>query len=239
MEISSSKSPEFYRNLHSKNLEKAYKWLRGEDISIVRIPESSLEEHFKTKWNGDDQAYTGTIWAWRGFGELKNLTRIDMGNHSGYVVDTSDLIIGKTDDEFMFHMINTCWGVVVDFEDKNGENLRLAYHMTGSTQTKDVSLIELTKEISREANPRRIFIFYKSSEYSGQKEDVISKFKTIFPQGIDLTFHDIDENGELGGLDVAVRGGMAEGYLNCGYWDDETGDALVKRENSGSWRLNL
>jgi len=227
---------EFYRDLQTENVRKALGWHEGTRITKIFIPEADLESHFEAVWGEDGEEYRQAIERWRGDGPLTDLAVLTFeatGDRS-YVVDTSDLVIGKPGDEFFFYMVATCWAVVADIDAGDKGELRVAFHLPGITVNKDFSLGELVKVLGEKARLTKLTIFYNSKKNDTAPE---SKVKHILPEGLSTKYVDMNELDTAGVHDLFIRGGRATQFYNHGVFDEETETARVWRLRSGEWKV--
>lgn len=230
-----SKPPEFYEKLHEEAVLKAIEWQEnGGNIRPVTIQETGLEDYFEKNWGNDDNNYRAEIHKWRGDGPLTVLTRIshETTKDFSYVVDTSDFVIGKPEDEFFFVQVGTCWGVLVDIE-VDGSKRRVAYHMPGITESKDVSMKEMLKQLSKIGDVGSINIFYGGREYP---EEEIQQVRESL-DGKSLNFMNLDEKVPWGARDIMVKGESAKQYFNRGVYSDMDEEPRVERVYAGEWAL--
>lgn len=208
----------------------------GENVTTVKIEEPDLESHFERNWDGDDQQYRKQIEEWRGEGELTNLTRFNLGETGthAYIADTSDLIIGQRDDEFMFYEVGMCWGVVLDFDTKGGVEMRMAYHMPGNIPDKEISLDELVKATQVVGDVKRVSVFYNQSLY---KPKIIQNIEARMSKIVPIKFFDMDSFGVGGGPDIIIRGELAKQYTVVGYFNKETDESHEDRVHVGDWTV--
>jgi hypothetical protein len=238
-----SRPPEFYKNLHEDKILMALGWLAdNRDVAVIRIMEPDLETHIEKNWGKNDEAYRAEKEKWRGWGRLKNLTRIETktGDHA-YVVDTNDLIIDKPSDEFLFFQLGSCWGVNVDIEYEN-EPKRVAFHMGGNTPDKKVSMEELVKSLKDiGASVSTINVFYSRANYGTSSEKNIADdafLGEINVVDVPVKFFDLESMFPWGAYDVIVKEGEAKQFHNKGLEPDwEKEEFRVERAFDGTWQL--
>lgn len=228
---------EFYHELHKANVAKAKEWAEGKGIIDVSIPETDLESHFEAIWEYGGDGYRDAIERWRGDGELKNLVVIksEETGAKSYVVDTSDLVIGKPADAFFFYMVGKCWAVIVDLKDHDEGELRVAYHLPGVTVNKDSNVAELISVLKESGRMAKLTILYNSKHNPDKPRDVI---RDVLPEGLTTQFVDMNELDNVGCHDLLVTQNKADQYYNRGLFDEETKKPRINRLHSGEWKID-
>ena len=167
---------------------------------------------------------------------LKNLAviRSEATGARSYVVDTSDLVMGKPEDTFFFYMVGKCWAVVIDMKDETEGELRVAYHLPGIIVNKDRNLGELVKVLKDGGQVRRLTVFYNSKLNQDKPEEVM---KDVLPNGPTIRFVDMNELDGSGCHDLLVTQSEATQYYNRGLFDEETKTPRIERLYSGGWKM--
>lgn len=226
---------EFYRELHAVNFRKATEFQSGINTTEVRIVEPDLESHFEAVWGEAGEDYRNDVERWRQpDSPLTNLTVLvsETSSEKAFVVDTSDLLIGKPEDEFFFYQIGTCWAVVADIDTGEAGSLRIAFHLPGITVNKDFSLGEFVKAASDKGKLTKLTVFYNSKKYDKAPKDMVGN---VLP---DITrYIDMNELDDAGVHDLYIKGDQASQHYNHGEYNAETETAKVWRLYSGVWKF--